>query len=129
MTIESSLNGEEELNLLVNPSFLWDVNNYNIRIRDNPTSTLYSPLTVDMDPFDYVSVADINRVRNTGYTFLLALLITLLVHLLFLAYSTTSLELFWVFLNALQIIDYIILLNLNYPTTMLLTFKYFSFTN
>jgi len=49
--------------------------------------------------------------------------------LLFFAYSKTSLELFWIFLNTLQIIDFVPLLNLKMPTTMLLTFKYFSFTN
>lgn len=59
MTWNSSLYGDETLDLLVNPLFIWDINDYQSITRDNPTSTEYSPLTVNLEPFEYISLEEL----------------------------------------------------------------------
>lgn len=125
----SSLNGDEQLILFINPAFIYNTDDYVIITTNNTAQVDYAPLTVDLDPFEYISLEAREGIEQTGFFFLIVLLLILIFCLFLVAISDGTLELFWVFLNTLQIIDFIPLLNLSFPTTLFLTFKYLHFTN
>jgi len=54
----SSLNGDEELILFINPAFIYNTDDYVIITTNNRLQIDYAPLDVPLEAFEYISFED-----------------------------------------------------------------------
>ena len=78
---------------------------------------------------DYISASDRLLIGNAGNSVIISMLITVGVNSIISILSSGSMELIYAFLNVVQIINYIPIMSLQFPSIMYLMFGYLSIAN
>jgi len=101
LELREDTNGDEQILLYMDHTEFFDLNGYNLLVRNSSTSMQYLPLKVDVEKQLYIDPGSKALAKSAGTGVLVTMLITIAVNVFISVLSSGSMALMWTLLNTL----------------------------